>query len=67
MNLIFEEGSFPDEIAGFTGSGLKSVTFPRSMRVLASGALDNSHALSLIAFAYGSAIVSIGGMSRTNL
>jgi hypothetical protein len=46
---------------------LTSVTVPRSMRELASGAFDDCHALSLIAFENGSAIVSIGGMSRTNL
>jgi hypothetical protein len=66
-DLILEEGACLDEIAGFTGSGLTSVTFPRSMRVLASAAFDDSHALSLIAVENGSAIVSIGRMSRTNL
>jgi hypothetical protein len=64
--LIFEERSQVREVAGFAGTGLILITFPRSLVALASGAFDFSPELWRIEFEDGAETVRIDGRGTRN-
>ena len=62
-SLTFDSGSVLETIGSisFSFSAIKSITFPKTLKTISSGACQNNHSLTSITFESGSELKTIGG------